>query len=71
MQNRADLSELTVAEQVAKREWEEAIQAVRIANESVGKAHTKWLAASNAVTVAKENVNAKYRVAKAASSSLS
>jgi hypothetical protein len=68
MQNKADLSELIVAEQVAKRKWEHAIQAVRIANENVGKAHAKWLSASNATTVAKENGIAKSRLAKAAAS---
>ena len=68
MQNKADLSELIVAEQIAKREWEQAILAVRIANENVGKAHAKWLSASNAITVAKEKGIAKPRLAKAAAS---
>jgi hypothetical protein len=68
MENKANISELIVAEQVAKREWEQAIQVVRIANENVGKAHAKWLAASNAVTVAQQNGIAKSRLVKAAAS---
>jgi hypothetical protein len=65
MQKKVDLSELVVAEQVAKREWEQAVQIVKTANENVGKAHERWLAANNALTIAKEASRPKAQFVKA------
>ena len=47
------LAELILAAKVAKQEWEQAVQTVRVANDRVGKAHTEWLAAQRAVDAAK------------------
>ena len=47
------LAELILAEKVAKQEWDQAVQTVKVANDRVGKAHAEWLAAQRAVDTAK------------------
>jgi hypothetical protein len=41
--DKSDLDELIAAGKAAKREWEEAMQAVKRVNDRVGKTHAKWL----------------------------
>jgi hypothetical protein len=47
--DRAKLEELRRTEAQAKREWEQAVQAVRIANEAVSAAHHKYMQAWKAL----------------------
>jgi len=59
--NEIDFAQLLANEKCAKDEWEQAVRAVTIANEKVGRAHKKWLAAQKAVEDAK-NQGAKPKV---------
>ena len=64
--NEIEFAQLLAAEQFAKDEWEQAVRAVTVANENVGRAHKKWLAAQKAVENAKNQVaKPKARVASA------
>jgi hypothetical protein len=48
-QNDTEFAQLLAAEKSAKQEWEQAVRAVTVANENVGRAHKKWLAAQKAI----------------------
>ena len=58
------LAELILAEKVAKQEWDQAVQTVKVANDRVGKAHREWLAAQRAVDAA-QNLEKKLKGAAA------
>src|SRR5262249_31428136 len=57
--NRSTLNELRRAQSDAKKEWERAVQAVRVANEEVHKAHRKYVEALNALQDALARPNGK------------
>jgi hypothetical protein len=64
--NEIDFAQLLAAEKSAKDDWEQAVRAVTVANENVGRAHKKWLAAQKAVEDAKnQGAKPKVRVASA------
>lgn len=60
-QSEIEFAELLAAESLAKDEWDQAVRAVSVANENVGRAHKKWLAAQKAVEDAK-NRSAKLKL---------
>jgi hypothetical protein len=47
-----NLEDLRREEEIAKRDWEEAVRAVRAANDAVSKAHQRYLQAWKAATEA-------------------
>ena len=59
--NEIEFAQLLTAEQFAKDKWEQAVRAVTVANQNVGRAHKKWLATQKAVEDAK-NQGAKPKV---------